>query len=280
MSSNLSDTATRQSRAIESARSVASRYGIERLEPRILHDSNHTIVHLAPVPLVAKVNTSSERSDLRRELRIADYLTARGAPVVPPTSLLPPGPHCEAGLELTFWEYCPHDATEPDPETLGCSLHALHQALEDFPDPLPAWDEFDALETVLFEPSALQALPREDRDYLRTTYHALRDEVAGVQYHSRPLHSEPHSGNLLLSPHGPRWIDFESACSGPAEWDLTVLPDDVVRRHFADVDYDLLRILKRMRSLVVATWCWLDPDRDPLLREAGTFHLRLLRSQA
>jgi hypothetical protein len=64
---------------------------------------------------------------------------------------------------------------------------------------------------------------------------------------------------------------------GPQEWDLTVLPDDIIAQYFEHVDWDLLAVLRQMRSLCVATWCWLDPDRAPVLRDAGTYHLSLLK---
>ncbi|MDQ2744777.1 MAG: phosphotransferase [Chloroflexota bacterium] len=126
--------------------------------------------------------------------------------------------------------------------------------------------------------SSLQALPEDDQMFLRRRYQDLRSDIRPFRPDIRPLHGEPHGANLLLSSHGPRWIDFESACLGPQEWDLTVLPDEVADRYFKDVDWDLLRVLRQMRSLCVAVWCWLDPDRAPILREAGTYHPSMLRS--
>jgi len=34
------------------------------------------------------------------------------------------------------------------------------------------------------------------------------------------LHGEPHDGNRISTAAGIRWIDFESCCVGPLEWDL------------------------------------------------------------
>src|SRR4051812_32402822 len=110
---------TRQQRAIEAALAVAARHGVESIDPCILHDSNNTVIHLRPAPLVAKAATTPEDADLGRELDVARFLVRRGAPVVPPARLLPPGPHREAGLELTFWEYCFHEQRDPDDEVLG-----------------------------------------------------------------------------------------------------------------------------------------------------------------
>jgi thiamine kinase-like enzyme len=153
----------------------------------------------------------------------------------------------------------------------------LHDALDGYPEPLRPWNRFDGVGRVLATPSSLQALPLDDQTFLRRRYRELLSSITAFRPVIRPLHGEPHSRNLLLSPHGPRWIDFESACLGPQEWDLTVLPDEVIARYFEDIDWQLLPALRQMRSLCVAVWCWLDPDRAPVLREAGTYHLDLLR---
>lgn len=40
----------------------------------------------------------------------------------------------------------------------------------------------------------------------------------------RTLHGDPHNGNVVLTRSAPRWLEFESVCSGPLEWDLSALP--------------------------------------------------------
>ena len=101
---------------------------------------------------------------------------------------------------------------------------------------------------------------------------------AGLENVYCPLHGSPHAANWLLSADGPLLLDFETACLGPVEWDLSALGDDVLAC-FADVDRDLIAILRRMRSVCVAAKCWVAPDRAPQLREAGLVHLKLLRGQ-
>lgn len=272
--------AERQRRAIGAARAIATRYGVTCDRPSILQDSNHTVIHLAPAPIVAKVATSPEESSLADEVAVATFLASRKAPVVPPSDLLPPGPHWEDDLEVTFWTNCPHESGEPPPAVLGRSLQALHEVLTSCPLPLRAWDRFDGVEYVLFDPSALTSLSADDRSFLRRRYEELTSAISTFHITARPLHGEPHAANLLMSTHGPRWIDFESACLGPQEWDLTVLPDKTVFRYFTDVNADLLRLLRLMRSLCVAVWCWLDPGRAPALRRAGEYHLRALYESA
>src|SRR5215471_17242334 len=100
----------RQARAINAAQVIAEKHGVKRGGPVILKDSNHTIVHLTPQPIVAKVSVEKRfrqrSSSLEREVLVARLLAEEGAPVVRPTNTLPPGPHYMNGVELTFWDFC------------------------------------------------------------------------------------------------------------------------------------------------------------------------------
>src|SRR5262245_52303029 len=124
----------RQARAINAAQAIAARHGAECGSPVILKDTNHTIVSLAPHPIVAKVSVEKRfrqrSSSLEREVLVARLLAEAGAPVVRPASTLPPGPHYVNGVELTFWDYCPHD---PDAviaaSEAGRSLRVVHDLL-------------------------------------------------------------------------------------------------------------------------------------------------------
>lgn len=73
-------------------------------------------------------------------------------------------------------------------------------------------------------------------------------------------------------------MDFETACQGPFEWDLAALSDEAIAL-FPDVDYELIQLLRRMRSLCVAAKCWIEPRRAPEVFEAAHVHLRLLRGE-
>jgi aminoglycoside/choline kinase family phosphotransferase len=72
-------------------------------------------------------------------------------------------------------------------------------------------------------------------------------------------------------------LDFETACHGPVEWDLAALADDALV--FFAADYELIPMMRRMRSVCLAAKCWVAPERAPELREAADVHLNLLRGQ-
>ena len=102
----------RRRRAIEAATEIAAAYGVESNAPILLKDSNNTVVHLVPFPVVAKVATSTLRkqnvSKLAHELSVASHLADSGAPIVPQSAQIPPAVYryknllCQKRPFLTF----------------------------------------------------------------------------------------------------------------------------------------------------------------------------------
>ena len=267
--------------AVEAAVATAASHGVVASSPRVLHHSNNVVVHLAPTPVVAKVATSQHReqgaASVARELAIGRFLAEQTAPTVAPTTILPAGPHRVDGLALAFWDYCPTGADGgPDGCAAGHSLATLHAALDGYPDELPPFTAHveDAGAILAGEP--LPALSHDDRAFLADLHTDLCAKLAATPFSDRVLHGEVHLGNLLAADDGLRWIDFESACIGPLEWDLTGLPDEGLEA-FPRADRSLLALLRDVRSCCVAAWCWRNPERAPELREAAEFHLARLR---
>jgi len=254
----------RRQLACEAALSVAAELGVEVREPVVLADRNNTIVRLAPAPIVAKVGTSHFRDarleSLERDLAVSLHLTARGAPVIPPASEVP---HRARGLTVTLWEYVePVAHAAPD----AAALEQVHDALADFAGPLPWFGvELDDARRLL-QPDRSPALPDDDREFLLNVIGELELPAGG-----RPIHGSPHEGNWVVGADGPLLLDFETACRGPVEWDLMAVGEEAPRA--------LMATLGRMRSVCVAAKCWVEPERDPALREAAEVHLKLLRGQ-
>lgn len=270
-------------RAVEAAVAIAADYGVAALRPRVLQCSNNVVVHLAPAPIVAKVTGTSrgERgaASTARELAVGELLARRNAPSVAPATVLPAGPHSADGLAIAYWSYCPHDPkAELDGRTVGRSLAALHDALDGYPDELPSFTaQVERAGTILAD-EPLPALGTGERAFLADTHEHLSARLRDKPFTPRPLHGEVHLGNLLAAPEGPRWVDFEEACTGPREWDLTGLPADALAV-FDRVDWSLLALLRDVRSCCVAAWCWRNPHRSPELRKAAELHLSRLRSR-
>lgn len=79
--------------------------------------------------------------------------------------------------------------------------------------------------------------------------------------------------NLLRTPAGLRWTDFEDTCAGPVEWDLACLalsaaPDaDEALEAYGRRHDDALEIFIEARRLQGAVWTALVAERHPGLRQ-------------
>jgi hypothetical protein len=128
---------------VAAASAVARAAGLTNVEPVVLNVSGHTVVHLAPWPIVARVLSafSLERMmpGVLRELQLAQHLAAKGAPSVSPTIDPPPGPHIVGEAIVTLWNFVEHRPAKGAAVTLaaGHSLAALHRGMSDFAGELP-----------------------------------------------------------------------------------------------------------------------------------------------
>jgi hypothetical protein len=219
-------------RALAAARSVAREHGVACDEAVRLAGGSNVLVHLKPAPVVARVMTGTAllHDDatqwLAREVAVGVFLAERTELVVPPTDLLPPGPHERDGLWMTFWTYVPHDehAPPPQPEELGRSLRELHAALAGFPgDVAPVSEIRDWLARLVTELRPSPALTQEGIDRLGTELEALTPAVFESSLPAQALHGDVSIGNVLRTDSGLLWNDLEDVCAGPVEWDLAGL---------------------------------------------------------
>ena len=217
--------------ALEAARAFALGHGLPAADLAILKDGSNLIVHLRPAPVVLRVATltAAVRGDplpyLAREVALVSYLAAAGAPVMPPSDQVPPGPYLADGWALSAWRFVAHDPpATPDVRSAFTALDELHRAMAGFPGELPllnpARDDFDralrfALGRALIDAPAAARLA-EQRD-------ALLAELLGVAGDRQALHGDAFARNAVCTTAGVVWLDFEDCCSGPAVWDLATL---------------------------------------------------------
>jgi molybdopterin-guanine dinucleotide biosynthesis protein A len=272
----------RRARAVAAATAVAGALGVEAPGARVLQDWNDTVVHLAPHPVVARVGTSLVETDkeiaYRRELAVAVHAAAQGGPVIRPSGLLRAGPHRHDGLVLAFWEYHDEQPGESSAEEQARALAAFHRSLAGYRDALPTLDvRLAGAERVL--ESRPKRLPAADRELLARVYSASVARFRALARGERVLHGSPHAGNLLRTAAGPRWIDLETVCRGPLEWDLAHLPEAAADA-FPAADRDLLAVARTLVSAETAIWCWATYGRAPEVDEAAHFQLGRVRGLA
>ena len=215
----------RLAEAVAVARGVAAEHGL-RTDPQVLQDGINVVLHLRPAPVVARVATLTRllRDDgltpFGREVSLAVELAAAGAPVIPPSDLLPPGPHRRGRAVLSFWTHVTVLPEQPGPAEVAAAFTELHHHLAQQPAAgLPLDTPLRDLEAFLARAGGW-GVGAADLDALADRLEGLRprlhDEV-------RRLHGDAHPGNLLATPDGWRWTDLEDTCSGPLAWDLACL---------------------------------------------------------
>ena len=263
---------------LEAAAGLAARYGIRHREAVVLKDGSNLLVHLAPAPVILRIATftAAVRGDplpyLRREAALVSHLASADASVMPPSDLVPAGPHVVGGWAMNAWRYVDHErGAVPDPVTALGALDDLHATLRDFPSPMPylnpVLDDLDralafGLRHELFT-SAQVASTRVRRDGLVVRLQGLAPDV-------QALHGDAFARNSLMTATGVLWIDFEDCCSGPVVWDLATLvrqpPDEriarIVRERHGE---EALATAIELRALQVAVWTVLYGARERLM---------------
>lgn len=297
----------RTARAVAAAVAVARAHGLRVDEPAVLAQGYAVRVHLRPAPVVARVSTITAilRAPiapwLARELEVAAFLAARGASVVPPSDLLPPGPHQHDGLGVSFWQYIAPASGEgagaasgdvpgdvagdvPGAAQAGRMLAELHAALRDYPGALPllAPPLGDIPRGLARIEQAGNILPAHDIALLRGVWEDLQPGLSPEALGPlQPLHGDAHVHNLIRSADGWLWNDFEDVCLGPVGWDLASLDSDgQALAAYADApDAASLALFRRVRQLHGIVWVYaLSPEWPDWLGPVGNM-LAHLRSQ-
>jgi aminoglycoside phosphotransferase (APT) family kinase protein len=122
------------------------------------------------------------------------------------------------------------------------------------------------------------ALPDAERRLLGDTLRDMRRAISGRGRPEQLLHGEPHPGNLLATEGGPVFIDLETRCRGPVEFDLAHAPDEVAD-HYPGIDRDLLRECRILVLAMIIAWRWDRDDQLPDGRRLGAEWLDQMRAQ-
>jgi hypothetical protein len=198
---------------VAAAVAVARAHGLRCSDPVVLREAWNVLVHLPPLPVVARVSSGAPGVDadsVVRELEVARHAARAGAPIVEPSELLDPGPHAHAGRTLVFWRFVEQRGAL-DPSAAGRGLRALHDALADHPGELPPAGRAGDVTAML---DAVE--PSDDVELLR--------ELAAIELPAgQALHGDAHLFNCMPTAAGPLWHDLETACRGPREYDLAAL---------------------------------------------------------
>ena len=132
-------------------------------------------------------------------------------------------------------------------------------------------------ERVVTNRSETPALDDRDRDLLLSTLHSASEAIQRRAANDQLLHGEPHPGNLLSTPAGIVFVDFETCCVGPIEFDVAHAPVEV-SKHYPGLDQVRLQECRRLVLALVAAWRWDVHDQFPNGLRHGKDIVVLLRA--
>ncbi len=116
-----------------------------------------------------------------------------------------------------------------------------------------------------------------DRDLLRDSLRRFTDAVVDRGASEQLLHGEPHPGNLVRTKKGLLFVDLETFCRGPVEFDVAHAPQEV-GHPYPGADQDLLRDCRVLTLAVATTWRWDRNDQLPNGRQLGMEWLGQIRA--
>ncbi|MEV3984519.1 aminoglycoside phosphotransferase family protein [Nonomuraea sp. NPDC049758] len=287
-------------RAVAAAVDTAAEYGLGADDATVLHNSNRIAVRLRPSGTLARVAPLAHRLDF--EVELARRLAETHSPVAGPDPRTEPRVHVRDGFAITLWTYHEPTAAPEDhpPAAYADALARLHAGLRrinlaaphftaphtglrrvDHAAPHFTAPHFtdrvaDALQ-VVEDPAVSPDLGAAERALLTGTLHGISRAILDRGPRQQLLHGEPHPGNLLATADGPLFIDLETACHGPVEFDLAHAPEDVAA-HYPGADSALLADCRILSLALAVSWRWDRDDQLPDGRRRGREWLAQLRA--
>lgn len=267
-------------RAVAAAMSTASSLGLTANDVIVLHDSNKLTLRLLPCDVLARVAPVAHQV-AQFEVDLAQRLAESGCPVAALDPRVEPRVYERDGFVVTLWTYYePATPREISPADYANALERLHAGMRELDVPTPHFtDRVEQAQQLVANHDRTPALADADRELLGDTLRSLRRVIGERGGAEQLLHGEPHPGNVLTTKQGLLFVDLETCCRGPVEFDLAHAPEEVSEHyHCPGVDQDLLRECRILVLAVVTTWRWDRGDQLPNGRRLGTEWLRQIRT--
>ncbi|MER5252994.1 aminoglycoside phosphotransferase family protein [Streptomyces sp. NPDC002855] len=266
-------------RAIAAATSVAASLDLPADDAIVLHNSNKLALRLTPCEVFARVAPVGQEV-AQFEVELAQRLAEAGCPMCPLEPRVEPRVYTRDGFAVTLWTYYEPVTPHTSPADYAKALEQLHTGMRKVDVPSPRFtDRITEAEEVVADPDRSPELAAADRVFLSGRLAGLRRAIDDRGAVEQLLHGEPHPGNVLSTTQGPLFIDLETCCRGPVEFDLAHVPE-AVRDHYPNVDQGLLDECRQLVLAMVAAWRWERGDQFPNGRRFGEELLRALHDGA
>ena len=251
------------SRAVTAAMSTASALDLTVDDASVLHNSNKLALRLLPCDVFARVaHVGQEVAQL--EVELALRLAETESPVATLEPRVEPRVYERDGFALTLWTYYePLLPREVSPADYATALDRLHAGMRKLDVATPHFtDRVAEAQQLVVSRNLTPALTDADRVLLDATLRSRRKAISDRGAAEQLLHGEPHPGNVLSTKEGLRFIDLETCCRGPIEFDLAHVPEEVSDRH-PDADQELLAECRILVLAMVTAWRFDPRDQFP-----------------
>ncbi len=264
-------------RAVAAAMTIASALDLTVDDAIVLHDSNKLALRLLPCDVVARVAHVGQEV-ARFEVELAQRLAGTESPVAALEPRVEPRVYERDGFAVTLWTYYGSVAPpEVSPADYADALERLHAGMRTLDITAPHFtDRVAEAQQIVATRDRAPALADADRELLGNTLRTRRRAIEDGGAPEQLLHGEPHLGNVLFAKKGPLFIDLETCCRGPVEFDLAHVPQEVSERYPA-ADQELLGECRMLVLAMVAAWRWDPGDRFPNGQRAARELLNALR---
>ncbi len=259
--------------ALAASREAAARRGLDVERAVVLQSSNRLTVHLQPCDAIARVAVQSARGGAALEVAIAERLAQTTAPVAPLDPRVAPEVVDEGGFAITFWTYCrPVRPAALDAGEYADALARLHHGMRavDAPPGLGHFtDRVAEARGLVDDPANESPISPADRDLVSATLLDDTEAVLARASSEQLLHGEPHPGNTIRSDAGIVFVDLETCCRGPVEFDIahaTIVegaPPTEVARRYPGADVELVRACWRLTVAMAIAWRFDPGDQLP-----------------
>ena len=251
-------------RAVAAALSTASELGLHVEDTDIVHNSDRIAVRLLPGDILARVGPLAYQEGFELEIEAARRLAETGSPVGELVPRIAPRVYVRDDFAISLWTY--YESAVPEaivPADYAQALMRLHAGLRQIDLVAPRFtDQVAGRQRLVATQELTPELPSADRELVSTALSrlstAIIDEATGEQL----LHGEPHTGNVLNTRSGPRFIDLATCCHGPIEYDLAFVPI-AVREHYPGMNPDLVHQCHALMWAMFAAQRWSRDDQMP-----------------
>jgi hypothetical protein len=258
--------------------SVAAALDLTVDDAIVLHNSNKVSLRLLPCNVLARVALVGQEV-AQFEIDLAQRLAETESPVAALEPRVEPRVYERDGVAVTLWTYyAPATPGVVLPADYANALMRLHAGMRKLDVATPHFtDRVSEAQQLIASRDLTPALADADRELLRSTLERATRSIGDRMLAEQLLHGEPHPGNLLATKDGLLFVDLETCCRGPIEFDLAHVPGEVSER-YRGADQEMLDECRILMLAMVAAWRWDRDDEFPSGHQMGIELLSQLRA--